>query len=155
MKKFQGTFLTTLLIVIGSLIQSGCASRKAVMAQDVKGATMAMNVFWIKDKGNKYDLKLSLKNTTNTPTIVYLHDLECFKNNVRGELKHTFFNTGERTIDFKSGQMKSFNMVCNLGGDVRGKDFKIAVSTIYDNPSGDGKSSGKKVDGPIVWEQTL
>lgn len=109
---------------------------------------------WIKDKGGKFDVNVSIHNENpEKGMIIFLSDMGCLRGKVRGELKHTFFNTGEKTIDFKPNETKSFNLVCKISGDTRG-DFKLSVSKIYSNPSMDGKTIGKVIAKDLNWTQS-
>src|SRR5665213_800821 len=104
---------------------------------------MTLTVSWIKDKGKKYDLHVNIKNENDkTGIIVFLSDMGCQRGESGGQLKHTFFNTGERTIDFRPHQQKDFNMMCIVNGKATGP-FKLSVAKVYDNPSLDGKTVGK------------
>src|SRR4051794_17629104 len=71
---------------------------------EAKGV-MTMTVAWIKDKSKKFDINVTIRNDNNTSgIIIFLHDMGCQRGGVTGSLKHTFFNTGERTIDFRPNQ---------------------------------------------------
>jgi hypothetical protein len=114
---------------------------------------ISMTVGWIKDKGEKFDLKVVLHNENNEKgIIVFLKDMGCKRGDADGSLKHTFFNTGERTIDFRPKQTKSFNMVCDLPGKTKGH-YKISIAKVYDNPSLDGKTAGKIIAHDLTWTQ--
>ncbi len=115
---------------------------------------MTMTVPWIKDKGKKYDLNLTVHaESGDKGMIIFLGDLGCQRGEAVGKLKHTFFNTGERTIDFRPNQTKDFNLVCTIGSETRG-DFKITIAKIYDNPSLDGKTIGKVIAKDLSWSQS-
>lgn len=121
-----------------------------MLAKDV----MSVWVAWIKDKGEKFDLNINMRNENpDKAYIVFLSDMGCKRGKVRGQLKHTFFNTGERTIDFKPNEAKDFNLVCKTSGGTRG-EFSIEISRIYDNPSMDGKTVGKVVAKGLSWTQS-
>lgn len=115
---------------------------------------VTVSVPWIKDKGDKFDVNLNVHNDdSDNGIIIFLSDLGCQRGTVRGQLKHTFFNTGERTIDFKPNETKSFNLVCRLAGEPRG-DFKLSVAKVYSNPSMDGKTVGKVLAKDLNWSQS-
>ena len=80
-----------------------------------------------------------------------LSDLQCFRGDVQGRIRHTFFNTGERTIDFNAGENKRFKMVCDLGQKSKG-ELKIIARRIYDNPDNDGKKKGTVLARDIEWK---
>lgn len=118
----------------------------------VKGVA-TLSVAWIKDKGKKFDVHVNIHNDNQDKgMIIFLSDMTCQRGNMGGTLKHTFFNTGERTINFHPNETKEFNLVCNIGDESKG-DFKILVSKIYENPSMDGRTVGKVIGKDIVWKQ--
>jgi hypothetical protein len=120
---------------------------------EVKGL-MTMTVAWVKDKTKKFDVDFTIKNESDkSGIIVYLQDMGCARGDTSGQLKHTFFNTGERTIDFRAHQQKHFSMVCDLGGEVKSGTFKINITKVYDNPSMDGKTTGKILASDLTWSQ--
>lgn len=144
-------------LLIATCINSAFASEKFVPGpenQMVAKGVLTAYVGWIKDKGGKFDLNLSIHNEDGDKgLIVFLSDMGCERGKVRGELKHTFFNTGERTIDFKPNQTKSFNLVCKVEGKTAG-DFKLSINRAYDNPSLDGKTVGKVIAKNLTWTQS-
>ena len=106
---------------------------------------------WIKEKDKKYDLNLSMINEHGKPVIVLLGEMRCYRGKTQGELKHTFFNTGEKTIQFAPGQLKNFNLVCNAV-DQKSGEYGIAIGSIYENNSGDGKTLGKVLAKDVTWQ---
>jgi hypothetical protein len=136
--------LLTLALI--SAFTVGCASknRVSVGGTPVKaGNIMEARVNWLKDKKDKFDFNLSLQNTSDKGVIIYLNDISCMKGTSTGEVKHTFFNTGERTIDFRPGQMKEFKLVCILGHEVPDNSFKVIVKRINEDQFGNGTTAGK------------
>ena len=100
---------------------------------------------WVKDKKTKFDVHLNIRNENkDTGIIVMQGEMGCARGAVTGELKYTFFNTGERMIDLKPNQTKSFNLVCKLPTQAKG-EYTITVGHVYTNPSLDGKTIGKPV----------
>jgi hypothetical protein len=106
----------------------------------------------IKNKGDKYDVQLAITNTTQKNIIILLSDMSCYRGSTMGSLKHTFFNTGERTIDFTPGRSKSFNMVCDMGVKTKGP-YRLSISKVYDNPKADGATRGAVIIENIDWIQ--
>jgi hypothetical protein len=136
--------LVLVSLAFSSLVVAGCGQKQVRLeeTQVTKNEYVAFNVSFLKDKGRKYDVELSITNTSKNDIIIMLNDMECFKGNAQGMLKHTFFNIGERTIDFRKGQLKRFRMVCTLAEKEKG-DYKILVTRVYDNPESDGATKGK------------
>lgn len=134
---------------------AGCGAKKVDLtpaeAQMKKDGVLSMNVEWVKDKKKKYDIRMTIRNEAKSPIIVKLGDMQCFRGERQGVLRHTFFNTGERTIDFRIGEQKVFQMVCDLGQKTEGP-FKIVFGRIYDNPSNDGATIGKVISESVEWK---
>jgi len=130
----------------------GCASKKtfhqtAITSSQSDVASIRVN--WVKEKGNKFDLEMAITNETAQPIIIFLADIRCARGNSGGELKHTFFNTGERTIDFHPRQSKVFRMVCRTGRN--DGDYQLEIARVFSNPSGDGKNADKVIGHSIGW----
>jgi len=143
-------FLALALVVF----LTGCASRRELSPSTNKVSKdnlISVWAEWVKDKGKKYDIRLMVSNDSPNPFIILLSEMQCWRGNMRGEMKHTFFNTGERTIDFKAGEMKSFNMVCRLGGEAVG-DIRVVIGRVLENPGGDGKTLGKVLTSNVEWK---
>jgi len=143
------------LITIATLSLLTACGHSRVMTDPAttagKDGLAKLYVSWVKDKGDKWDMEVQLKNTSDKHIIILLNDISCARGETQGMLRHTFFNTGERTIQFSPGQFKSFIAVCTLPGDVTG-DFSVTVAKVWDNPSSDGKTPGKEIGGAITWK---
>lgn len=139
--------IATFLVIFTLGISSAYAKREKRMLASTSttkaGGVMEARINWLKDKKNKFDFELVLSNLKETGLIVYLNDIACKKGSVIGEVKHTFFNTGERTIDFRPGETKRFKLVCKLFGEVQSDKFNVTIKRINSNPSNDGKTVGK------------
>lgn len=135
----------------------GCSS-KLVLDTKVnrveKDGKVAIWAYWVKDKGSKYDIQFAIQNISENPFLFYLRDFDCFRGATPGRLKHTFFNTGERTIDFAVGEVKRFTMFCKHG-PVGGGDFRLRIGQIFANPSGDGRTAGDVITQDVNWIQNL
>ena len=147
-----------LFVAVSLLGLMACGGKKVVMTEGNQAkadGVLGMTVAWVKDKGSKYDIRLTLTNERDEEgVIVYLHDVHCYKGALKGEAKHTFFNTGERTIDFKPGESKSFNLVCRVGSETTGP-VRINIARVYENPSNDGKTAGKVIAKNIDWKSSV
>lgn len=133
-------------IFLLTLAMPAFSARDKVMFESAKASAkgvMEARVQWIKDKKKKFDFELVLTNLSENGLIVYLHDISCKKGKITGEAKHTFFNTGERTMDFKPGQSKKFKLVCKLHTEEFSDKYFISVRRVSSNPNYDGKTVGK------------
>jgi len=142
--------LTLIATLFAASAFFGCGAKRVRIEekQVTKNDIVSFNVTTLKDKGKTYDIMMSVQNVSDKDIIIMLNDMQCFKGNLQGELKHTFYNTGERTIDFRKGQLKNFKMVCRLGDKTKG-DYRILVSRIFDNPGADGETKGKVIGSNI------
>jgi hypothetical protein len=145
------TIALTLVLIYSTLVFAGNKIIPNSENQLMHKGVVSLNVPWVKDKGGKYDLRMSFHNESNDHAIIiFLSDMGCKRGLVSGELKYTFFNTGERTIDFKPNQTKAFNMVCKVEGKPNG-DFAVTIAKVYDNASKDGKTPGKVLAQNLTW----
>lgn len=146
------------LIILLLIFSSACSSRKKLESVSNKvEAKDAIRLWanWVKDKGKKYDVQLAIENIHKSDIIIYLKDIRCFRGNSSGQFKHTFFNTGERTIDFVIDEVKEFNLVCRLNAEGEKGPYKIVIEKVYSNPSQDGKSRGEVIAENIQWSVQL
>lgn len=145
----RSIFCLGLLVVLGA-----CGHGKIALDStnsNVANEVVSLTVLWLKDKGKKFDVELQIQNKSNEDIIIKLADMNCGKGTAGGQLKHTFFNTGERTIDFTGHQMKRFRLVCDIGQKVPG-DFQISINRIFANPEGDGATKGKQIAEKLQWK---
>ena len=146
------------MIVTIALLAAACTHGKTKLKADdnqlTKNQYVDISAVWLKDKGNKYDVKLRVLNVSKNDIIIMLNDMQCYRGPNQGALKHTFFNTGERTIDFRAGQVKEFQMVCNLNDAAPG-EHRIVVNRIFDNPESDGATKGKVLANKIEWKAAI
>jgi hypothetical protein len=142
-----------LTLVFVGLSSCGGSTLEIAPEQKVmkKEGVISMNVEWVKDKQKKYDVRMAIHNEAKSPIIVKLGDMQCFRGEHQGILHHTFFNTGERTIDFRIGESKVFQMVCDTHEKASGP-FKIIFGRIFDNPSNDGATTGKIIAEGVEWK---
>lgn len=134
---------------------AGCGGRVKLDQQSnvaTKPGVLSVWAEWVKDKEDKYDIRLNIKNEADNDIIIMLAGIRCYRGNVPGQIKHTFFNTGERTMDFRAGELKTFNLVCRYGTDTKG-DFRIVIEKVFDNPANDGRTAGKVIGEKIEWKQ--
>jgi hypothetical protein len=141
----RSKYIAIVLFLVSGILPSHAKRDKVVLdsATATAKGVMEARVEWVKDKKSKFDYGLVLTNLTESGLIVYLHDIACKKGKVSGETKHTFFNTGEKTIDFKPGETKRFKLVCRLNTEVFSNDYSVGLRRINSNPNYDGKTVGK------------
>lgn len=149
--------LITIVGLACVFLLSACAGKKISMGDQTKVSKGPVTVYssWVKDKGKKYDVQFHIANEGQTAFIIMLNDITCWRGNTRGELKHTFFNTGERTIDIRAGQQKTMNLVCNHHNEDPKGGYSIQINKVYDNPGGDGVTRGKVIANDIEWRVTM
>ena len=115
---------------------------------------LSVSADWIKEKGDKFDIRLNLENEADFPVIVMLHELRCMRGKKEASLKHATIsaalNIGEKTIDLEAHEVKSFTLVCPHRGEPIG-EYKVIVKSVYSNRSGDGKTKGDLLAKDIDW----
>ena len=146
----KNLLLAALIAVLGV----SCAKRVQISPEksNVNKGGIEASANWLKDKGKKFDIQFAITNNSEKDAIIHLHDISCAKGALQGQIKHTFFNTGERKIDLHRGEKKMFNFVCNYGSKTEG-DYKVSIKRVYDNPTGDGVNTGKGMAENINWVQ--
>src|SRR5262249_52059607 len=131
-------------VMVSVLLLSACGSgpiHPDVSTAASKDGVAKVWVAWVKDKGKKFDMNLNLTNLSDKKhMIIFLSDISCGRGGTNGVVRHTLFNSGERTINFAPGQSKAFNTVCVLPAKASG-DYVVTVGKIFDNPSGDGRAA--------------
>ena len=144
--------MNRLILVLLLIVGMGCSSKKVLQKDNgvSKAGVIKVSANWVKDKGKKFDIEFVIENIGDKGIIVDLNDIQCARGKRTGSVKHTFFNTGERTIDLRGGQMKIFGLVCNIGTKAGGP-FNMRITKVYHNPGDDGSSRGKVVAKNIVW----
>jgi len=147
--------------VVLALAAAGCGGTRYTLTPESNTQTQenVISVWanWVKDKGEKFDVDLRVKNLSDKMQILYSDDITGSRGATTGTIKHARLGIGERTIDIAPGQTKSLVIVCIHDGEPSG-DFVIRLGRIYDNPSGDRKTSGAVVSEGIEWrlaESTL
>jgi hypothetical protein len=146
-------FQAVTITLLAAFSFAACSKKVEIKPEQSKVEThgLGLQVNWLKDKGSKFDLELAVSNNTGKDIVINLGDISCFRGTSQGMLKHTFFNTGERVMDFRSGQMKIFRLVCTMGGKPEG-DFRILINNVYENSNGDGSSTGKVLLKKVEWK---
>ncbi len=141
-----------LILIALLIVNTSCASRRMLSDNNAVTSPGVMKVWanWVKDKGEKFDIQFVMQNLQDTAMIVKLHDVQCARGKRTGSIKHTFFNTGERTIDLMPHESKRFNLVCRVGVDSRGP-FNMRIVKVYANPEQDGESIGQVIAKNIIW----
>lgn len=141
-----------ILLALAVVSTMGCASRRQLSQDnaDSKNNTIKVWANWVKNKGKKFDIQFAMENLTDKHIIVKLREVQCARGKTTGRIKHTFFNTGERTMDFMPNEMKQFNLVCHIGSKASGP-FNMRIVNVYDNPSGDGSTVGKPIVKNVIW----
>ena len=115
------------------------------------GSALEVRAEWIKDKGDKWDGEFFFRNTHSSGIILLLTDISCGRGAVTGQVKHSFFNTGERTIDLRPGEMKRFVLVCRMGVDVEEGEFFLNIKRVSEDTDGQGKVRGKVLIENVRW----
>jgi len=143
------------IVAILGVAVSACGATKRQLRPDanvaVREGVVSVWATWVKDKDDKFDIGLNLRNEAQVPILIKLSEISGARGSAPGTLRHAFFGAGEREIDLAVGQTKSFTMVCHYQTEMRG-DFHITIHRVYDN-STDEKSRGKVLAENVEWTQ--
>ena len=150
MKKTFCAFYLSILFLLVSTSYAGETSFEHA-PKTTKQGIITFWPSWIQDKGDKYDVGMNIQNDSETKDIIVLiNDLKCSRGDLSGRIKHTFFNTGERTIDLTPGEHKKFNLVCYLSEETEG-EYVLEIKRVYANPSNDGATRGNILASNLRW----
>ena len=106
---------------------------------------------WIKDKGDKFDVSFSIRNDSpDAFALVFLSDISGGRGDAEGTVRHSAW-AGERTIDMRPGQLKTFTLTCGYQREVHAGDYRIEIHKVFENPTHDGRTPGKVVAENVVW----
>jgi len=138
--------------VIG-LLTSNLALAKTEFAEDgnrvTKAGLLTLSASWVKDKGDKYDLGLKIKNENANDIIVNTQDTQCWRGNVSGTV-----SASDDIVALRPGQLKEIRYTCKLSQDAKGA-YKVTVTRVFANPGSDGKTTGKVIGKDVAWQVEL
>jgi hypothetical protein len=141
---------TTLLAAV--LLIGGCTARRTMLVADdnrVEEGELALWSDWFVDRGEKFDVHLSLKNRSKKPILVFSRDLSGGRGEAGSRARFPAFGIGERTIDLQPGEEKSVIVGFRSGSGTG--DFTVTVTKVFANPSGDGKTPGDVIEEDVEW----
>jgi hypothetical protein len=105
--------------------------------QVTAGDTITVGADFIEPSNDHYVIRLVVTNeATDRALLVKLEELQCFWGPSQALLKHSAFGIGERKMDFRPGETKSFTMSCPTGSGASG-DFRVNLMRVYDDSTGD------------------
>ncbi len=137
-----------------SSVFAGCAHGRefAVPYEPVRErGVVSIWVNHLEDDGDKFDVKLNVKNDSSGWVIVRSEDIRMLRGDVECRVKHANFGIGERVIDIAPGQTKTAALVGVLPGLVDGP-YRVVVAKVYANPPGDGRALGEVVAEGLEWK---
>lgn len=114
-----------------------------------KAGVITLSADWLKDKGKKYDIGFKFKSEHKEGMLVKLSDVSCFRGDIQGELD------SDKTLEIRPNQFKHLTLTCKLSDKASGGAYRLVVSRVYENVSGDGKTLGKVLAQDITWQVKL
>jgi hypothetical protein len=131
------------------LTQTACVTTRFELDEVVKmDGVMSVKIAKLHDKYKKgrFDMTVDVTNLHSQSIIFYYGEIRCFRDGVAGRLEYPFFGAGERAVDFKPGETKTFNYSCKTEkAKEPGGQFRLVYGRIFENPSNDGVTSGKQI----------
>ncbi|MCX6112083.1 MAG: hypothetical protein NTY22_02190 [Proteobacteria bacterium] len=135
-------------LVIPVLLIASCATKNTNLASKgmIKSSssdTLKIEGNWIKDKGKKFDLSVSITNIANKEILIKRVDMICKKGDhlgyydrIRNEHTNIQSNNPQYLV-FEPGEMKRFHFTCYLDVKYKDKDFYFIVKKVFENNSKD------------------
>jgi len=133
-----------------------CSHKKIAVdesAQTAKKGVLSSSASWIKEKPKKFDIQVMLTNQSNKAEIVWLKDIHCSRNGLKGDVTMVDARHGDFPISLKPNVPKTLIFTCDYNREVKAGDFKFNITRVYDNPSGDGRTNGQVIAKDLVIEQ--
>ncbi|MEZ4240640.1 MAG: hypothetical protein R3F59_31710 [Myxococcota bacterium] len=129
------------LVLSALLLTPGAEAKEykllAPLNQVTAGETLTVAAERIEPQNDHYTVFLKLTNQSADRALMMSHDeLQCWWGPSQAMLKHATFGIGERRIDLRPGESKTFPMNCMTGARGTG-DFKVNILHVYDDSTGD------------------
>jgi hypothetical protein len=142
--------MKTIPFLLVFLLTFSCASKHSHMdgKKVVEEGVLSISGPSIDGGDKRFSGNLTVKNQSGSALLVYLHDIKCNQGKVDGFVK----NPGNRRINIPAGAAKALDLECVLPKEAEGKR-RFNLSKVFQNPNGDGKTSGKMIAKNIVWEE--
>jgi hypothetical protein len=146
--------LISITVLASAIVACG---HKKIVTDDTasigKSGVMTVSSAWIKVKGKKFDQQVVMQNSSAGSEIVWLKDVHCSRGHVTGDVSMVNARHGDMPIWLRPRSTQTIVFTCDLNAaEVRGP-FKISVSRVYENPSDDGRTTGKVIAKDLEIEQ--
>jgi hypothetical protein len=135
--------ILTLALVL--IFVAGCAHRKVGVKGNnrvVRPGVVSMWTPWVKDKGDTYDMNLTILNESGKMILIYPAEAHCFRGATEGSFKN--LGNGERIVDFSVGQKREFTIHCDFDSYHHQGDYRVVLSGVYATTA-DGKGTPKQL----------
>jgi hypothetical protein len=141
------------IIVISTFLLFSC-SRTTILGKNEVAVDNIISIKTpvLKEKSGYFAGEFVLTNLSDSQSIIInLTDISCKWGDQMGLIRYTLpFNIGEKKIDIKPHESKTAKLRCNVQSS--GKGLKIVtISSIYSNPTNDGKTFGKMIAKDVSW----
>ncbi len=139
---------------------TGCAGGRAfaVPYEPVtRAGVISVWVHHLEDFGDRFDVKLNMRNESAGTLIVRADDLRMFRGDTQCQVKAGRFNIGEemilgaRIFDIKPGETRTAGITGQLPTVVTGP-FRVIVAEVWSNPTADGRAMGEIVARDLEWK---
>jgi hypothetical protein len=139
-----------LMIFVFPLFLAGCGSQKIVpnsgdIVLSQKGL-LDFTVSWVKDQSKAFETEVRISNTGEKSILIFQNDFLCYRGDIQGQLKASFFDKKEKTLDFKPGDVKLLKLVCDLQNPTKGP-FKLVLKKVVEDKDSNGKKD--------IWTEVI
>jgi hypothetical protein len=121
--------------------------REGVGKASVKGVA-SIEAEWVKDKDDKYDVSMKIKNDSSATVLFFAGDMKCSRGSETGNVD---IHQDRRTIDLRPNESRTVVMTCRLSSKNKGY-FKITMKPMS-NPTNDSNTPGKALAEQMTWKQ--
>ena len=141
-----------LAVVLGALLL-GCGARTKLIKNE--NAVLVEGLFevwgqWVKDKGRKLDLKLTIANDFNAPILIRTRDVHCSRGERWGEVHFIDRHRSDTAIHVHPGRSTQLLLVCQLAEPVPG-DIRVLFSHVFEDPHDSMAGVGELLASDIEW----
>ena len=138
-------------IVLCLLVTAACSKRQTVaMTPSQADAPISMSANWIKPRGKRVDLQVTIANKSEKSVEIQPQDFQCFRDAEMGTLTHKFDNPPHYgSVRLAPSQSRTELVICNFPTAGNGV-YSLKVAKLYESRD-DGENGTKKLAEKLSW----
>jgi hypothetical protein len=126
--------------------------------QSIDNGVVKVSLLNLKDRHKKgrIEFTVDVENISGKPLVYFFPEMECARDEEKGELAFPSFGIGERVVNFMTGQSKRFKYICKFERDRESTEsFELVIRKIFENPNRDGKTAGAELSPGISMKVAM